>query len=657
MTFSIGITLIFLLYSLIWIQLPGMLFEELLLPRRLKVSTRLLAAYFLGVAYMALVYYIQSLLGISFFLIVAGPIATAQFVFRYFRKGRPSIFNAGEKLSISFIIIFVFIYVVSLINFQFKFLGALSGETTQVYHDFLFHTGNIASLSRSFPNEDIRINGLTFYYHYFYELIFAMCKNIFKTDAFRLYMNGNALVCAWPLSLSLMTIGERLRGGRQCLPKKYFFYCFGTLISCIALLPLNVAGGVFPISWLDNHLFGNGNAMGLAMALTVLMVDILVEVWYDKYSPMIMVALLVLSAVTTGFKGTTGALIAGITVAVFVIELLITKRFHFHRLLYVISVVVGFIFTYILVTVGLHPSGANNRAMVLGPQGTLEASRVGQVFGKLGFNYLSMPWSIIGAVLCGICIVGPCILPFTGFAVSKFKTLFRDGVIGNIFDWFVIGSVMMGLIGFCFVSVPGLSQGYFVITNAAFIFYGAVEYIIDNRGRWIAYLMNIFWGLGALLLVMDIAHFCIDDIHQNAIYHTEAGDRADLVSRDTLDAYLWLRDNTSEDSRIVVDRFSEELDYRSIYFYASAFSERQCYLEGYDYSDISEKQVEAMKSINEKFYSDDWKEVDIVFELYKIDYLVVTDMGHPDYVNNNWRLKLVYENDDVSIYKYDVRED
>ena len=96
----------------------------------------------------------------------------------------------------------------------------------------------------------------------------------------------------------------------------------------------------------------------------------------------------------------------------------------------------------------------------------------------------------------------------------------------------------------------------------------------------------------------------------------EAGDRADLVSRDTMEAYLWLRDNTPEDAKIAVDRFSEELDYRNIYFYAGAFSERQCYLEGYDYSDISE------------------------------------DMGHPDYQGDNWQLDLVFENDDVRIYKY-----
>ena len=649
---NIGITFVFFIYSLIWIQLPGMLFTQLLLPRRLKVATRLLASYFLGFMYLAIVFYIQTWFGCSWLITVAGPVATANFLFVYWKKGRPSIFNAGEQLSISFIIIFVATYIVSLINFKLKFIGALSGQTTQIYHDFLFHTGNIASLSKGFPSGDIRVDGLTFYYHYYYELIFAMCKNIFHFDAFKTYLNGNALVCAWPLSLSLMIIGERIKAGRYCRPRRFFFYCIGTLVSCICLLPLNVVGGTLPVSWLDNHLFGNGNAMGLAMALTILCVDILVEVWYDKYSFKVMCAIYVLAAAITGFKGTSGALLAAITFIVFVVEFALTKRFHWGRFLYVAATVAGFCFTYMSVTMGLNPSGSNNRAMTITPEGTLEAGRVGQLLTKLGIDYMGTPWVVPAVIVAAICIVGPCILPFTGFTVSKFRTLIHDGVIGNIFDWFVIGSVLMGVIGFCFVSVPGLSQGYFVITNAAFIFYGAMMYINDNRGNFVSYVMHVFWCLGVLLLVVDIAYFCHDDIKQHAIYKMEAGDRADLVSRDTMEAYLWLRDNTPEDSKIAVDRFTEELDYRNIYFYAGAFSERQCYLEGYDYSDISEERIAAMRAVNERFYSEDWKEADASIELNGIDYIVVTDMGHPDYEGDNWQLDLVFENDDVRIYKY-----
>ena len=656
MTFNLGITLIFILFLILWIQIPGMLFEAILLPRRLSFSIRFLAAFFIGFIYSATVYFIESITGVAGLLMLAGPIASAVAVAVYLKKKRPSFYNAGEKFSWTGIIIFVLILLASFLNFQFKYMGALSGQTTQVYHDYLFHTGNIVSLSRSFPNGDIRIDGLTFYYHYYYELIFAMCKHIFKVDAFSLYLNGNSFVCAWPLTLAFLCIGERLRAGKVCHKLNYFFYCGGLLVSCICIMPLNVVGIKLPFSWLDNHLFSNANAMGLALSLSVVVIDILAELWYDKYSPRVMIALYLLAAAATGFKGTTGILLVAISWIVLITEAAIMKNFHIGRLLYVASITLGFVLTYVIVTVGLNPSGSNNRAMAISPEGTISAGRVGQIISKLGFDYNAFPWVIIAVILCAIAVVGPCILAFGAFTVARFKTLIKNGILGDIFDWFVIGSVLMGIGGACFVTVPGNSQIYFVITNAGFIFYGAMKYIIENRKKLIAYITYLFFGIGTAFLIIDLAYYGYSAVKQEAVYEAEAGQRADLVSAETMEAYLWLRDNTDENAKVAVDRLSEEIDYRSIYFYCSAFSERQCYLEGYDYSDVTEKQINAMLSINEKFYSSNAREAEMAMDMNGIDYLVVTKLGHPDYKCTSMKLKLVFENEDVKIYQYNSKD-
>ncbi len=655
MTFSISITLIFILYFIVWLQVPGMFFCELLLPRRLKFSTRLLAGFFIGFMYLASLYYVESLAGCKGLITLAGPATSFIAAVYYIRGKRPIVYNAGEGFRWTYGVLFVFLYLVSVISFQLKYTFAFSGETTQVYHDFLFHTGNIASLSRSFPNGDIRISGLTFYYHYFYELIFAMCKHIFGMDAFRVYMNGNALVCAFPLTFAFLVIGERIKGMRNYLYYKYAFFCSGLLVTGICLLPLNVAGGRFPISWLDNHLFTNANAMGLAMSLTILLVDVLAEIWYDKLAITNLIALYVLTSAATGFKGTTGILLVAITWIVFIVEWIVVKHFHLQQLLYSLAMTLGFVLTYILVTVGLNPSGANNRAMQITPAGTLDSGRVGQLFLKLGLDYMAFPWIIIAVLFTIICILGPCIVPFTAYTIGKFKALFTQGVIGDIFDWFAIGSVMMGTIGYCFISVPGLSQGYFVITNAGLLFYCAMKQLTMNRFSLLNKMMKVWFLICTLLLAADIANYFREDFRQTAIFHSPSEDRADLVSSETMEAYFWLRDNTPEDSVIAVDRLSEELDYRSIYFYASAFSERQCYLEGYDYSDVSERQVEAMLSLNEKFYSVNPMEQEAAMGMNQIDYLVVTVQAHPEYVTNSHRLEKVFENKDVTIYKNNWR--
>ena len=147
MTFSLSITLIFFAFVAIWIQIPGMLFEEILLPRRLKLSTRLLASFFIGFIYMATLYFVESLVKLNGLIMVAGPITTIVAIIVYIKKGRPSFYNAGEHFRWTGIIIFGFIYLASVLNFQLKYVGALGGQTIQVYHDYLFHTGNIISLS------------------------------------------------------------------------------------------------------------------------------------------------------------------------------------------------------------------------------------------------------------------------------------------------------------------------------------------------------------------------------------------------------------------------------------------------------------------------------------------------------------------------------
>ncbi len=656
MTFSITTTLIFFMFCIFWIQIPGLLICKYLMPRRFKFSTRLLASFFVGFFVISLLYYFESLFKVKGLIAVAGPVLSVLAILVYLKKGRPSVFNAGEHFRWLYVILFAIIYITSMLNFQLRYLFAFSGQTTAVYHDYLFHTGNIVSLSRSFPAMDIRIDGLTFYYHYFYELIFGMCKHIFQMDAFTLYLNGNALICAFPLTMALITIGDRIRAGKNVTDFKYFTYCGGLLVSMICLFPINVVGAQLPFSWMDNHFFGNANAMGLAMSLTILCIDVLAEIWYDKLSIRNLIIVYILTAVTTGFKGTSGALIVGITWAVFIIESLITKHFHLQQFLYNVAQTVAFVCTYLFITVGFNPSGSNNRAMAISIEGTVGGSRAGQILTKLGLDYMALPWAIIGVMMVIVCIIGPCIIVLVPFMADKFKILIEDGIIGNIFDWFAIGSILMGLIGYCAVTVPGNSQVYFVITNAGLIYYCVSKYILLHRGELISKIMHYIFVLGAVLLVVDLAYYCKTDIKQYAINQSPADGRADLVSAETMDAYFWLRDNTPEDAIIAVDRFSEELDYRDIYFYASAFSERQCFLEGHDYSDITDKQVEALRSINEQFYSDNPREAEAAMDVSGVSYLVVTDQEHPYYFATSRRLKRVFNNDEVTIYEFNSQE-
>ena len=252
---SISNFLIFTLFMIAWIQLPGMIFGAYLLPEKLKPASKMLASFFIGFTIDAVIY---GLCPHVVFVAFAPAVVVLACAVEVVRRSLPrrggsfdssssgkaaGEFGCGESLEsevkdtgklqrgkrvdftsrvfsfwgltfenstlhISTVVSFVIIYLVDFLAIQFWYGGAKGGVTTQIFHDFLFHTGNIASLSRNFPNFDIRVDKVMFYYHYFYELTFAMCKSIFKTEAYGLYMNGNALLTAWPLTLALSIVAE-----------------------------------------------------------------------------------------------------------------------------------------------------------------------------------------------------------------------------------------------------------------------------------------------------------------------------------------------------------------------------------------------------------------------------------------------------------------
>ena len=205
-------------------------------------------------------------------------------------------------------------------------------------------------------------------------------------------------------------------------------------------------GAKLPFSWMNNHILTNTNSLGIALALNVVVIDILVSVWKEKFSKRVALALMLLIVAATGFKGTTGILLVAIAFFVFVIESLIVKKFVLSKLLYVVSMAIGFVATYLLVVVGIGASGSNNRTTTLSAAGTLNWSRVGEVMARfLGLDYMAFPWVVIAIIGCVICLVGPIILPFSIIVFRRVRDLVKTGEIGDIFDWFVIGSALISI--------------------------------------------------------------------------------------------------------------------------------------------------------------------------------------------------------------------
>lgn len=651
------IAIAFIAYLIFWIQIPGMLIESYLLPARLKWSTKLGAGFYMGFTVLAIIYYVESLLKLKYVISVAGPLLSIIAIYLYIKKGRPSLCNEGEEIRPTFYIILGIIFVMCLLGFVLQFINATEGITTQVFHDNLFHIGNIVALSRSFPNYDIRVDGIVFYYHYFMDLLFAMCKRIFGMNAFDLYIMGDAPMSAWALAPALITIGERIKGDKVYKELKYFIVCFSAFLCCVGVMAFTVRWRNTPHSWNNNHMFCNGNAIGIAVALTILVLDVLVEIWDEEWSVKLIIANILMMIAATGFKGTTGLQLAGIIPAVFVIELLITKKFSKQKLAYAITSVISFIVTYIVVVAGWNTNGSNNRATTFGVDGdfsSLELSAMSNYMiqsGRLSRESASQVAVMI--LLNIICITGPLIVTFVAFSVSRLKELIKTGSIGNIFDWFCIGSVIIAWIGYSCFGIEGMSQAYLVLGVAPLIVYCSINYAREKKRILSKILIACTFIGGAYLVALDVQFYLTEIQNQNKIYRSLDKDRTDVVSYFMMDGYYWLRDNTPENSLVATDIHTENLDFRYIYFYCSAFSERQCYIEGYDYTDVNESISDKMMAINSMFYLSDAEVVEASLEKYGIDYLVVSERENPGYEAPTERLSLCYSNPKIKIYKFE----
>mgnify|MGYP004449265799 CR=1 FL=1 len=660
MGFNFIVLVEFLIYNIIWIELPGLLLADMLFTKKYHWATKCLSGYVLGFSLLAAEYYVECVCHITGMITFFNPVLAAFIIITWLINGRKIDLPEDGQVRAEQITIFVMLLIFAFIAFQAKWAGALKQSSIQMNHDLLYHVGNIVTLSHGVPAMDPRVGDIEFYYHYFYDLIFAMCKHMFGMDAYSLLITGMPLIVAWPMGLAMIILGERIyipdtrdTSDDEGFDFKYFFACTGMLVSCVVIYPINVIASFVPLSWPNDHFFTNYNSMGITVAVFILAFEYLVSVWQDEFDFKNMIVICLITAVVTGCKGPSGVMLIAITIAVWVSEGYIEKKWTWAKVGYVISEITGFLACYIVVVAGFGGTGGNNRAVRLSAEGTLTASRVAQIFYKyLGIDPFAFPLVLLIAVLIAVCLIGPGILSLIGFCTIKTRDLVKNNRVGDIYDWFSIGTIIIAVCGCLMMTIEGFSQGYMVVTAVPCFFYVYMRYLQQGNIKLIKGIQYLTFGLGTILLIGDISYYSYDDMFVESGYTYETDELA-WVTPEEMEGYLWIRDNTPEDSLVASDRQSENIDHRATFFYVDSFAERQVFLEGHSYSNVSEDTYNRLRGINGSFFSKDEERALAAFEEQCIDYIVVHKRIHPDYVKASNRMILEFDNEDISVYKYE----
>lgn len=133
--------------------------------------------------------------------------------------------------------------------------------------------------------------------------------------------------------------------------------------------------------------------------------------------------------------------------------------------------------------------------------------------------------------------------------------------------------------------------------------------------------------------------------------------RLDAINADEYEALLWVRENTPSDSilisnrqSLISDRISDEfLDNR--FFYYSAYSDRNFFLEGFSYSGIDEESLEMKKDlINTIFYSDH-KQKYALLKANQIDYIIEAKFNSDRVGIQDTNIVKCFENNSVVVYE------
>ncbi len=631
--------------------IPGMALGAALSVSGEKVKF-LILSYFLGIFINIVFYVVFYLLRLQDFLLYGMTAASALSVFllikkRGWLKSLPTNNAGGAALSI---VTAVCLYM--LLSYTiFNNFAPDATPNTLYYHDMLWNTGNITALYLGFPPQDIHNLGLSFNYNYLYTMFLAVYKNLFGLSSF-------------DLNFKLFAVTQML------LFTSSVYLLFQKFIKNMAW----VAAAIMLVLFADGILFAH--ILWAAFSTTFGLVFCALTVYcFFEYAKNMETAklgdknfwLMFLFYGMALFAKSTFALVplAGMG-AVLLLQL-------FHKKNVRVTLLHGSILIVFAVLAYLFVSGYsfNNLSRLLAAP-MLDAN-------PSYYQWAMQNWggTLSPTLIKLLCYPVYLATQYTTVTASFFILLavivkWRKDDIKN--ELFLLASIVFGVVLASVFTQPGGSNILFImicqplaLLAIAMVFakYFAQKNARPALRRVLCVAVCALVGLQTIFTIQGI----MADITANGrikqyppLAYTDHP-----VVKDTSDAnsisyweylgMLWLRNNTPGDAVIAGDRIyytPSEVMMDARYYYYTAFSERQFYLEGYQYTNTSQKNFEEIiqdkLEILRRVYQND---PDAIAALKQagVTYLVRTDFIHSAFQLDPQYGRIVFANQAVTIYQ------
>lgn len=558
-------------------------------------------------------------------------------------------FRFSKKHSI-LIILLSSILLLSLISLSLNNLSPELGGGNSYNQDLLWNIGNASNMVNNFPAEDIRLSGFPLNYHYFMHIHVAVMSQFLDISTFELYTYLSHFHKLALYILSMFLFGEKfLKSSKKALLLVGIYFFTGSL---------SLTKGIM-YSLNTNYIHVLMNPFGFIFSMTFMLLCFSIfidQAQHKKIEINSLVLFLIFLAISCGSKGPVGILIIGAFIGSYLLYMIFIRDDYKKLLLkYTLFSLCIFLFIYIFF-IG---SGKQSLSFELGyfAKSTLVGKKVSTLLLNIGIP--TFVNTIIVILIHFIFYMPFGAMFFIAWSIIKLKS-FKEIEIKSLV---VAGYCVCGIFLSYIFRHSGHSEMYFVMSAIPFINACAVDFIWNiSKKKFLKIISVIILILSSVSILTPFSQKTV-----SAFKKVKAMDTLNLeepsynfISYYEYEGMKWLRANTNTDDIILGDRhyYTKDIEPEdrrpARYFYYSAFSERQFFLEGWAYNTTSEKydeQLEYKKHICDSIYNEN--STDALNQAIRegVEYIILSSFETPDTELQYDNIELVFENRDIKIYK------
>lgn len=624
-----------------WILCPGLVLDKYVLKQEHEdFLMSVFSGFFTGMAFIFIEWFVLYVIGFRQLITYINPCCSMMFLLWYFikkNKKQPAAKEGRCTIEIPFLL--TLLAAVYLCAYSLNFSMPRAVDIGSV--DCTWQIGNINQLASDFPFRDIRVDGVKARYHFFSTMFMAIAKYIFGGEGW-LYF---AQYQIWFLPFIIAAAFWKLYG--RVARNKYF----AAIMSIVTMVGFTLDSGVW-----NYHMFSNVNSTGLGVSCLLLLFINLKEAedfFAEKHKPekkhlLWAVQQILFLFVLTGLKGPFALLYV---LAVFVWSAVQCAKGKAQGGLLAFALVNAFVFAimyrflFLAGTQGYFSDWGVDSVL----QSVLDGSGIADLYEKLGI------YGIQGRALLllpSLLVTFTVLLPFGLLAVVDLvRFLFgKKDLRGDfVFSCILAGG---GLCAFYLFHIEGNSQLYFLFASMPFVAYLSFDkaFSLINRNTWRWVFCTAMLAFAAFEMNGDRMQMITNFPEHIARFLKESYPDAEPRRALAFEAYDFLRNHTDENAMIATNNQGA-----GTFHEISAFGERRCYLEGYEYSIRNfgfDKAEERMREM-ERLFDNDWNDEDRYgfCESFGIDYLVFFKDAAGQPLELSESFKNVFDNDAVVIYE------